>query len=114
VHTTHAAVNTQASINAISESLASRLALPLMRRARQLEGATSSMSSRTTHVTSFRLQVCGGEVALASVTVVRGLRYDIILGKPGIRQLGIVIRPLPDDTFELTSTLVPSTTVITD
>jgi hypothetical protein len=105
--TTHAAVDTQASIKAISESLASRLALPLMRRARQLEGATSSMSSRTTHVTSFRLQVCGGEVALASVTVIRGLRYDIILGKPGIRQLGIVIRPLPDDTFELTSTLVP-------
>jgi hypothetical protein len=49
------------------------------------------------------LQLGGGEVAL----VVRGLRYDVILGKPAIVQLGIVIRPLLDATFELTPTLVP-------
>ena len=107
---TRAAVDTQADVDAISASLASRLNLKLYRRRRPLLGATSSMQSSTSHTASFRMQVDDGEVAISSATVVTGLRFDLIIGKPGIKQLGIVITPLANNKFDLKPTLIPKPT----
>jgi hypothetical protein len=87
-----AGVDTMATDNAISATIAHRLRLPVRPTRTTVKGATSSMSSQSSGVTDVSVVVGAHAIALKDALVIADLCVDVLIGEPAQIAHGIATR----------------------